>query len=113
MMLRGRSSGSDAAHEPRVVQIQISRYSRALPRKGEPLEFLVAIHMEGTASTDGKTITLNGQHAEPGGGYMTHRAVWKIIRWPMPSILSKASPSSSQSNEERAGQPARNPKHDT
>lgn len=34
--------------------------------------------MEGTASADGKTITLKGQHAEPGGGQMTHRAVWKI-----------------------------------
>ncbi len=35
--------------------------------------------MEGTASGDGKTITLKGQHAEPGGGHMTHRAVWKIV----------------------------------
>ena len=35
--------------------------------------------MEGTASADGKTITLKGQHPEPGGGYMTHRAVWKIV----------------------------------
>jgi len=34
--------------------------------------------MEGTASADGKTITLKGQHGEPGGGHMTHRAVWKI-----------------------------------
>jgi hypothetical protein len=35
--------------------------------------------MEGTASADGKTITLKGQHADPGGGKMTHRAVWKIV----------------------------------
>ncbi len=35
--------------------------------------------MEGTASADGKTITLKGQHAEPGGGHMKHRAVWKIV----------------------------------
>ncbi len=35
--------------------------------------------MEGTASADGKTITLKGQHAEPGGGHMSHRAVWKIV----------------------------------
>ena len=35
--------------------------------------------MEGTASADGKTITLRGQHGEPGGGHMTHRAVWKIV----------------------------------
>lgn len=35
--------------------------------------------MEGTASADGKTITLKGSHPEPGGGNMSHRAVWKII----------------------------------
>ena len=35
--------------------------------------------MEGTASPDGKTITLKGHHPELGGGQMTHRAVWKLI----------------------------------
>ena len=35
--------------------------------------------MEGTASADGKTITLRGSHPEPGGGRMTHRAVWKFV----------------------------------
>ena len=35
--------------------------------------------MEGTGGADGKTISLKGQHAEPGGGHMTHRAVWKIV----------------------------------
>lgn len=35
--------------------------------------------MEGTASADGKTITLKGSHPEPGGGKMTHRAVWTIV----------------------------------
>lgn len=35
--------------------------------------------MEGTASADGKIIILKGQHDEPGGGHMTHRAVWKIV----------------------------------
>lgn len=35
--------------------------------------------MEGTASADGKTITLKGQHAAPGGGYMKHRAIWKLV----------------------------------
>ena len=34
--------------------------------------------MEGTGSADGKTISLQGSHAEPGGGKMTHRAVWNI-----------------------------------
>ena len=38
-----------------------------------------AFMMEGTGSADGKTITLKGQHAEPGGGHMTHRAIWKIV----------------------------------
>jgi Protein of unknown function (DUF1579) len=35
--------------------------------------------MEGTSSADGKTITLRGSHSEPGGGRMSHRAVWKIV----------------------------------
>jgi len=35
--------------------------------------------MEGTASPDGKTITLKGSHPEPDGGKMTHRAVWKLV----------------------------------
>ncbi|SDX06816.1 DUF1579 domain-containing protein [Nitrosomonas communis] len=35
--------------------------------------------MDGTASEDGKTITFTGQHAEVGGGQMTHRAIWKIV----------------------------------
>lgn len=34
--------------------------------------------MEGTANADGKAITLKGSHPEPGGGKMSHRAVWKI-----------------------------------
>jgi hypothetical protein len=35
--------------------------------------------MEGTASADGNTITLKGKHAVPGGGFMTHRSIWKIV----------------------------------
>ena len=35
--------------------------------------------MEGTASADGRTITLKGSHPEPGGGRMQHRAIWKIV----------------------------------
>lgn len=35
--------------------------------------------MEGTASPDGKTITLKGSHPDPGGGQMSHRAIWKLI----------------------------------
>ena len=35
--------------------------------------------MEGTASSDGRTINLTGQHKTPGGGHMSHRAVWKLV----------------------------------
>ncbi len=35
--------------------------------------------MEGTGSPDGKTISLAGSHPEPGGGIMTHRAVWTLV----------------------------------
>jgi hypothetical protein len=35
--------------------------------------------MEGTGSDDGKTITLKGEHEDPEGGKMQHRAVWKIL----------------------------------
>ena len=35
--------------------------------------------MEGKASPDGKIITLYGQHEMPGGGHMSHRAVWQIM----------------------------------
>jgi hypothetical protein len=36
---------------PRILQISIARYQRALPKKGAPLEFLVSIHEEGTGVT--------------------------------------------------------------
>ena len=35
--------------------------------------------MEGTASDDGKTITLNGGHPDPIEGFMKHRAIWKFV----------------------------------
>jgi hypothetical protein len=35
--------------------------------------------MDGTASADGKTITLKGSHADPMEGTMKHRAVWKLV----------------------------------
>ncbi|WHZ25806.1 MAG: hypothetical protein OJF51_000601 [Nitrospira sp.] len=34
--------------------------------------------MHGTGSTDGKTITLKGDHSDPFQGVMKHRAVWKV-----------------------------------
>ena len=36
---------------PRVIHISVTRYRRELPQPGEPLEFLVAIHEEGTGIT--------------------------------------------------------------
>ena len=35
--------------------------------------------MNGTASADGKTITLNGSHPDPFEGVMKHRAIWKLV----------------------------------
>jgi uncharacterized protein DUF1579 len=35
--------------------------------------------MDGTASPDGKTVTLQGSHADPFEGTMKHRAVWKFV----------------------------------
>lgn len=46
-----RRDGGGGAELPRIVQLRISRYKKAAPRKGEALEFLVAIHEEGTSLT--------------------------------------------------------------
>lgn len=35
--------------------------------------------MDGTASDDGKTITLKGSHPDPSDGVMHHRALWKFV----------------------------------
>ena len=35
--------------------------------------------MDGTATADGKTITLHGSHPDPMGGDMKHQAVWKLV----------------------------------
>jgi hypothetical protein len=42
--------------------------------------------MEGMASADGKTVTLKGSHPEPGGGRMSHRAIWKICGCEYPDL---------------------------
>lgn len=49
MMLEGGRTG--AREMPRVLQIQISRYTRALPAPNESLRFLVAFHVEGSVTT--------------------------------------------------------------
>jgi hypothetical protein len=35
--------------------------------------------MNGTASPDGKTITLTGSHPDPFEGVMKHRAIWTFV----------------------------------
>jgi hypothetical protein len=48
-MLEGGRTG--ARELPRVLQVQISRYTRALPAPNESLRFLVAFHVEGAVTT--------------------------------------------------------------
>jgi hypothetical protein len=44
---------------PRVLHISIARYRPDLPRPGEPLDFLVSIHEEGTGLTWQQNITVD------------------------------------------------------
>ena len=44
---------------PRVLHISISRYRADLPRPGDPLDFLVSIHEEGTGLTWQQNVTLD------------------------------------------------------
>lgn len=48
MLLTGRHS-TGGVEQPRVVQLHVSRYTRTLPTAKEPLEFLIGLHVEGTA----------------------------------------------------------------
>ncbi len=43
---------------PRVLHISVVRYHRHLPRPGEPLEFLMGIHEEGTGLTWQQNVTV-------------------------------------------------------
>jgi hypothetical protein len=58
MMINGRA-GYHGKDPPVVLQIQVSRYTRRLPRRGEALTFLVAFHVEGTATTWQRNATLS------------------------------------------------------
>ncbi|GIK41599.1 MAG: hypothetical protein BroJett011_54320 [Chloroflexota bacterium] len=51
--------GYRAEFLPRVVHISITRYRRELPQRGEALEFLVAIHEEGTGITWQQNVVLD------------------------------------------------------
>jgi CHAT domain-containing protein len=44
---------------PRVMHISVARYRRELPQPGEALEFLVAIHEEGTGITWQQNVTVD------------------------------------------------------
>ncbi len=49
MIFGGYGAGGETL--PRVIHLGISRFRAALPRRGESLDFLVAIHEEGTGIT--------------------------------------------------------------
>jgi hypothetical protein len=44
---------------PRILGISVARYDRNLPKRGEPLEFLVTIHEEGTGISWQQNITVD------------------------------------------------------
>ncbi len=46
---------------PRVIHVSIARYNRELPQPGEALEFLVAIHEEGTGFTWQQNVTVDSE----------------------------------------------------
>ena len=52
-----------AGHEvlPRVLHISVARYRPDLPQPGQPLEFLVSIHEEGTGITWQQNITVDSE----------------------------------------------------
>ena len=61
MLTSSRSRGSRGGHgvdQPRVVQLQVSRYTRTLPTAKEPLEFLVGVHVEGTPIAWQRNVTM-------------------------------------------------------
>lgn len=57
MMFGGYSKGGLLL--PAVVHISISRFLKNLPKKDEPLQFLVAMHVEGTGVTWQKNVTVD------------------------------------------------------
>lgn len=61
MLSGGRAAALD---QPRVLQIQVSRYTAALPRPGEGLRFLVAFHVEGSATTWQRNVSLSRRAEE-------------------------------------------------
>jgi hypothetical protein len=63
-------------HVPRVVQVQVSRYARRLPRRGESLAFLVALHVEGTATTWQRNAAL-----DPAGEAQLLESIDGLRRW--------------------------------
>src|ERR671910_3577950 len=76
MLLAGGRGGTRAPDQPRVVQLQISRPRVALPRRQEPLEFVVAMHVEGTPITWQRQATLGRDDEQ-----MMLEAVAGVRRW--------------------------------
>lgn len=56
-MFGGYSKGQEGM--PRVLHISVARYRSELPQSGEALEFLVAIHEEGTGITWQQNVTVD------------------------------------------------------
>jgi hypothetical protein len=51
--------GPDRSVLPRVIHISVARQGRELPHVGQPQDFAVAIHEEGTALTWQQHVTLD------------------------------------------------------
>ena len=79
-----RSDGGDRAL-PRVVRIQISRYAPTRPRRGQPLEFLVSIHEEGTTLAWQQNVTV-----EPDAEALLLAAVDDLHSWSLSRGLTRA-----------------------
>jgi hypothetical protein len=56
VILGGYGRGREAL--PRVVSLSVARYREVPPEPGEPSEFLVSLHEEGTAVTWQQNVTL-------------------------------------------------------
>jgi hypothetical protein len=71
-----RRAGGGGQTLPRVVQLSISRYQRALPRRGEPLQFLITVHEQGTGVAWQQNVGL-----DPNDEQFLVEAVADLHRW--------------------------------
>ncbi len=68
---------------PRVMHISVARYRRDLPQPGEALEFLVAIHEEGTGITWQQNVTV-----DPAGEEFFVEATHNLHLWSLNLALT-------------------------